>query len=409
MLDLIKTLDPANGLARGWQIFPPDSGLPLWSLAVDIGGLAARGQAVDEYPLHTVGAFGVSRADTMTRAAGEAVERYALFPARLGPAEVTATAVELGSAALDFAGCALGDPAARDRRMRWYAGRRLDSSLSVWVPAALVDYPVHDLSFDPTPSGAAAGPTLDFAVRGGLIEVIERDAVGVAWAAERELGEFDVEQEIAAARPTADWRHLTRLYRAALGQGLRPRLLRVPTLPGFHGVLAAVLDGDALAAVGAKAHENLGRALLVALQESLQIREALTRLRDDWGGVADAPDVVHDDMDRARLWLTEAATTELQRRLRDVPPVRPGAASQPPLALDELVAAVAADGGNPVAVDLTARLPEAHRAMGWHAAKVIVAGYQSLRMDERHQFTWQRARLAAAGAAVPGSFPHPLI
>ena len=68
-----------------------------------------------------------------------------------------------------------------------------------------------------------------------------------------------------------------------------------------------------------------------------------------------------------------------------------------------------ASGGGPVAVDLTARLPEAHRAMGWHAAKVIVAGYQSLRMDERHQFTWQRARLAAAGSAVPGSFPHPLI
>ena len=404
----MKTLDPANGLARGWRILPPDSGLPLWSLAVDIGGLAARGQTVDAYPVHTVGAFGVRRIDTMTRAAGEAVERYALFPAGPGPAEITATAVELGPAGLDFAGCALGDPAARDRRMCWYEGRRLDSGCPVWVPAALVDYPVHDLSFDPTPSGAAAGPTLDFALRGGLVEVIERDAVGVAWAAERELGEFEVEQEIAAARPTSDWRQLTRLYRAALERGLRPRLLRVPTLPGFHAVMAAVLEGGALAAVGAKAHENLGRALLIALQESLQIREALTRLRDDWGVTA-APEVVHDDMDRARLWLTEDATAELERRLRDVPPVRPGAASSPPLALDELVTAVVADGGGPVAVDLTARLPEAHRAMGWHAAKVIVAGYQSLRMDERHQFTWQRARLAAAGSAVPGSFPHPLI
>jgi ribosomal protein S12 methylthiotransferase accessory factor len=405
---MLKTLDPVNGLAQGWQVVPPQPPAPpLWSLWVDIGGLAARGQTAGEYPVHTVGAYGVSRTDTITRAAGEAVERFALFPSENGPPTVTALAGELESI-VDFAGSGLGDPSAGGRLLRWYQGQWLDSGRPVWVPAGLVDYPADEPCFDPTPSGAASGPDWEFAVRGGLLEWIERDAVGVAWAADATLGEFDVEAEIAAAPPSPDWRHLARLYRAARRQGLRPRLLRVPVLPGLHCVLAAVVDEPDLAAVGAKAHEDLGRALLVALQEALQVREALTKLRGLWETVV-APEVVRDDMDRARLWLSETAVTELERRLRQVTSVRPGSPSRPPYTLIELVAAVTADGGRAAAVDLTARLPEAHRAMGWRAVKVIVAGYQPLRMDEACQFTWQHKRIAAAATKPVGYFPHPLI
>ncbi|WP_233611533.1 YcaO-like family protein [Amycolatopsis sp. WAC 01376] len=399
---MIKTLDPANGLTRGWRVAPPQrSEPPLWNVAVDIGGLAVRGRTIDEYPVHIVGACGVSRKDTISRAAGEAVERFALFPGERGPDAIKATSDALGDTALDFEG--LGDARAEGRPLRWYRGRRLGSGESVWVPAGLVDYPAEDPWFDPTPSGAAAGPTREFALRGALLELIERDAVSVAWAADVELEEFDVEAEIAAARPTADWRHLTRLYRSVCAQGLQPRLLRVPVLPGFHCVLGAVIDGGR-AAVGAKAHEELGRALLIALQESLQVREALRRI-----GRRTVPEVVRDDMDRAALWQTESAVTELDRRLRGLATTEPGATSRPPHSLTDLVAAVVADGGRPVAVDLTARLPPEHRAMGWHAIKVVVAGYQPLRMDERHEFTWQRARIAAAATKPVRYFPHPLI
>ncbi len=371
---------------------------------MDIGGLAVRGRTEEDYPVHTVGAYGVSRTDTMSRAAGEAVERFALFPREHGPEARTATAAELGEHAFDFARYRLGDPAAAGERLRWYRGRWLDTGQPVWLPAGLVDYPVAEEWFDPTPSGAAAGPSEEFALRAAMLELIERDAVGIAWAAELTLQEYDVEAELALARPGADWRHLARLHRWALNHGLRPRLLRVPGPPGLHCVLAAVLDGPSLGAVGAKAHPDPGRALLVALQESLQIRDALRKLRAGWGG--GVPEVVRDDLDRARLWLTEPAAAELARRLRDLPPVPPGAPAPEPV---DLLSTVVRDGGRPAVVDLTGRLPEAHRVMGWHAVKVVVAGYQALRMDERCEFTWQRERLVRAGARTPNPFPHPLI
>lgn len=410
MFDLIRTLDPDNGLARGWQVHPPQPpNRPLWSAAVDIGALATRGQTVDEYPMHKVGAYGASRVDTITRAAGEAVERFALIPNdNGGPSTITATTAELCSGGLDFESYSLGDPAARNQPLRWYQGQWLDSSEPVWVPDGLVDYPVDNPWFDPTPSGAAAGRDLESAVRSGLLEFIERDAVSVAWAAESELQEFDVEAEVTAAQSDPNWRHLSRLYRSACSQDLRPRLLRIPVLPGLRCVLATIVDGCDLAAVGAKAHEDLGRALLIALQESLQIRETLTALREQWG-VSAAPKVVRDDMDRAQLWLTETAVAELERRVHGVSTAKPGSPSAPPLTLNELVTAVVEDGGRPVAVELTSRLPEAHQAMGWRAVKVLVPGYQPLRMDERHEFGWQHARIAAASTKSVQYFPHPLI
>ncbi|MGH3765864.1 MAG: YcaO-like family protein [Pseudonocardiaceae bacterium] len=407
---MIQTLDPANGLTHGWLMRPPQGpDHPMWTMVVDIGGLAVRGLSIDDYPMHAVGACGVSRTDTITRAAGEAVERFALFPGdEAGPRAITATAVELDSAGLDFAGSGLGDPHALDRPLRWYQGSRLDCQQPVWVPSGLVDYPLADPWFDPTPSGAASGPDLRFAVRGALLELIERDAVGVAWAAESPLQEIDVEAEIALARSHPNWRDLARLYRWAREQDLRPTLVRVPVLPGLHCVLAAVIDGPDLAAVGAKAHEDLGRALLIALQEAVQVRDVLTALRGQWGPTA-APDAVRDDVDRARLWLTEAAVAELERRLHDLPAASPGPPSSPPRTPAELVAAILADGGRPAMVDLTTRLPETHRAMGWRAVKVVIPGYQPLRMDERHQFGWQHERIEAARTKPTRPFPHPLI
>lgn len=402
MHELIGSLDPANLLTRGWTLRPPSSGLPLWRAGVDI---AEPGSAEP----YVVGAYGVSRTDTITRAAGEAVERYALRPRRSEhPATLMATAAELGARALDFAGSGLGDPDAWAEPVRWYRGWWLDSAEPVWIPDGLVDYPVPDRRFDPTPSGAASGPTLDFAVRAALAEQIERDAVSVAWAAGIRLDQFDPGREIASAPPSPRWRHFARLYGAARDLGLRPRLFRVPVLPGMHCAVATVIEGDDLAAVGAKADEDLGRTLLTALQESLQIREFLT-LRREEGKPATPSGAVCDDADRAQLWLSAPAIAELRRRTDHARTTPSGVPSAPRRALPDLVAAVLADGGRPAAVDLTARLPPAHRAMGWRAVKVVVPGYQPLRMDERHEFTWRYDRIAAAGAKTPCRFPHPLI
>lgn len=377
MFDLISTLDPAHGLTRGWQMRAPRPSGLMWSVAVDVGS----GQ--------TVGACGVGRADTITRAAGEAVERFALMP-RDGLETVVAPLRALDGA-FDFVEASLGDPRAEE--VRWYRGAWLDSAEPVWVPAGLVDHPADTPWFDPTPSGAAAGPDLEFAARAALLEWIERDAVAAVWASGEGLRLVDVE----LTGP------LRRLHASAVAAGLRPRLVDVPVLPGLSCVLAAVVDGPALAAVGAKAHHDPARAMLVALQESLQVREALLAMRAEWGEVT-APSVVRDDSDRARLYLTPSAVAAVEERLSGLPAVT-SLECGPQRTLDELVAAVVADGGRPALVDLTPRLPLVHREMGWRAVKVVVAGYQPLRMDERHAFGW-------TGRVVPGAvtpFPHPLI
>ncbi|GLY50312.1 YcaO-like family protein [Lentzea sp. NBRC 102530] len=373
MFDLISTLDPANGLTRGWEMRAPEADRPMWSVAVDVGGA------------HPVGACGAGRMDTLARAAGEAVERFALVPGD-GVESVRARSLP---GALDFAGASLGDPRAAGETLLWYRGCWMDSGAPVWVPAGMVDHPGDTPWFDSTPSGAAAGPDLEFAARAALLEWIERDAVAVAWATG--AGVRRVEPPPGPVR---------RLVESA--RDVAPQLVSVPVLPGLTCVVAAVVDGPALAAVGAKAHHDADRAMLVALQESLQVRAALLAMRAEWGEVT-APEVVRDDADRARLYLTPAAVAEVRERLHDQPLTE--LASGPAMTLDELVAAVVADGGRPALVDLTARLPELHRAMGWRAVKVVVPGYQPLRMDERHVFGWRHDRLNGA----VGSFPHPLI
>ncbi|MFE0022990.1 YcaO-like family protein [Amycolatopsis sp. NPDC059021] len=418
MLDVMATLNPAHGLAGRWQVArpsPPDH--PLWSIAVDIGGLGARDAGEEEYPLHLVGACGASRSDAMVRAAGEAVERYALMPRRAGgPRSRTGTTAP---DTLDFAAESLGDPAAAGEPLTWYEGHWLGSGEPVWLPAGLVDYPVSTRWFDPTPSGAAAGGDLDFALRGALLETIERDAVAVAWAAEAGLTALDTDAELAAAPRTQPWRQIRTLWTSAREAGLTTSLAEVTTgLPGVHCVLAAAVDrtrGRTLAAVGVKAHPDWGRAILIALQEALQVRTALLGIADTIGD-AQVP-MVRDDVDRARLWMTEPAVAELERRLRDLPVRATRIRDVPaaPVTPESLVRGMIADGARPAAVELTGRLPEVHRAMGWRVVKVIAPGYQPLRMDEATSFGWRHDRIDAVRrrhgltAGRHATFPHPLI
>ncbi|MFF4228970.1 hypothetical protein [Streptomyces sp. NPDC001820] len=75
------------------------------------------------------------------------------------------------------------------------------------------------------------------------------------------------------------------------------------------------------------------------------------------------------------------------------------------------------DGADPLAIDLTGRLPVALREMGWAAVKVVPVGYQQLRMTESYGFSWNterlrtaesRAGLAADGRPAYRDRPHPL-
>ncbi|WP_165818530.1 YcaO-like family protein, partial [Frankia canadensis] len=311
MIDARATLEPEAGIARGTTLVPPAPDQPLWTVAVDIGGLDAaghRGLADGDYPLHLVGAAGLRPGDALLRGAGEAVERFALRPGpRPGaPGEHVPR--------LPFADptVALGSPAADPDRLRWLPGRDLVSGDEVVVPAALVDYPAGDelalRCFDPTPSGAAAGADLAMALGNALHEIVERDAVMVAWAAQLRLERVDL---AALAPPPARAAELDRLVRAADELGLSVTFGAIPTpLRGVECVVAIMIDdggaeagaggaggagggngarnaatGLPLAAVGARASPCRAAAIVGAFREAFQVRAALRGVGQWYGPV----------------------------------------------------------------------------------------------------------------------------
>ncbi|MFG3152463.1 YcaO-like family protein [Streptomyces sp. NPDC048219] len=402
MIDVPRTLAPATGIASRYSLLPPQGDNPLWSTAVALAPVAGVDET--EVPLSALvaGANGHSRADALLRGAGEAVERRALHPDdRLGTVHGTASRLGRPALAAHDPRHALAHPDAADAELAWYPARRLSDSAEVLVPAHLVDWPTTEPAslFDPGPSGAASGGSADMALRSALVEIVERDAFTVAWG--RQLGLPCWSDPFAAVagepdRPTGE--ALRTLWRRALDRGAEAVFARIPTaVDGLWCVVACLLEPErpgALVTVGMKASDRPYDALLGALQEAWQVRAALEVTLLD-GPVADVPDPLVTEHDRIRYMLTGRA----RRAVRDwVAGFVPGGEPMTPaeVSTDAIVAALLADGADPLVVDLTPRLPATVAAMGWRAVKAVPAGYQNLRMDETHRWSWNRSRLDSA-------------
>ncbi|MEW1660653.1 YcaO-like family protein [Streptomyces sp. NPDC093707] len=406
-------------------------------MLVDIGVLShgEPNRTESDYPLHLVGAYDVCRRDALQRGAGEAVERYALLPCpEAGPRLFHVSAAELGAEALPFSDpwAALGHPDANEIPLDWYRGSRLIDGSPVLVPAPLADWTgapgpsseadyAETILFDPSPSGAASGAGHEHATRSALLEIIERDAVIVAWYAQLALAAVDINQIVTAAAPTLHRRSLRTLLDGARAKGLTPVFARIPTCtPDLACTICVIVDRDGgpLGAVGAKASGDGVRALLGALQEAMQIHELLARMRSRLTPPSPGANVVRHDVDRAWAWTMPKTVDALERwtatfRVEAWDPPR----TTPDLAT--LVTGLSADGANPVVVSLTERLPAAVRDLGWSAVKVLCPGYQPLRIDERPIFSLHRERIHSAArrtgraSALPATevfpLPHPLI
>ncbi|MFF7812406.1 YcaO-like family protein [Streptomyces sp. NPDC007945] len=434
MIDFLATLDRSHGLAERFEAVPPTAPADLlWRVLVRItpptAPAPARGQTLDPC---VIGAYGHSRTDALPRGVGEAVERYALFPPRTRPpGTVRGTLRELAGRALPFdrPDLALGHPGAADRTLDWYPARRLRDGAEILVPAPLVDYPyagADGQDFDPSPSGAAAGHGPDMALRAGLLETIERDALLVAWERRLRLARVhpgaEGPGEVLRGRANALRRNLLALWRKAERAGLEPVLADLPTgLPGVVCTVGVIVDrtGDhPLATVGCNASDDPWWSMLGALQEALQIRSVLLNAWEEHGfgtTPAPAPADIRDDDDRLRHVASRAAFAHVTEWVAGFTEERPPRAAAEAGTAD-LVRALVADGADPLAVDLTPRLPAGLREMGWAAVKVVPAGYQALRMAEGRSFTWNAHRLNTAeartgrpaGTSVHADRPHPL-
>jgi ribosomal protein S12 methylthiotransferase accessory factor len=421
MLDVATLLDPRSGLVTELDVRRPSrDDIPLWRAfaSLDCEHSRAPAGALALLPC-TTGACSTTRAQAVVRAAGEAVERLALH----GAGQQEATRAQLGERALDFCAPDVGlaaDPG--ERALRWYPATRLSDGVGRLVPGGLVEFPAaaeDREGFDPGPSGAAAGLGRDAALRGALLETVERDAVIVAWARQQRLGRIDVDAVLADARWDAEWAELERSVRLARDAGFTPVFAQIPLgIAGLTCVVGGVRspgDHHDLLALGVKVSSHPARAACGALHESFQLQAALRLFESP-----DAHDaVVTDDTERVRFLASRTGVDALEAWLAD--PVDcpfPGAPTRRDWAVEDLAAELIADGLDPYVVDLTDQLPEKVRQQGWSVVKVIPVGYQPLRIDERHTFGWNHTRLGTAQARTgvpvrrtdpePFELPHPL-
>lgn len=415
--DLEPLLHSSAGLVESHCVDPPSaSTVGMWRVTVRLK-CAHDGEPGVPAPQPCVaGAVARTRAEALRRAVAVSVARFALHSSP----GVVATASELGAGAFAGAGHDVSlsalDPTTPTT---WYPARHVRSGRQVLVPAGLVDHPGPrgEVGFDPGPSGASAGLGYDAALRSALLETVERDAVIVSWARRLHLRAIDLGS--LAAREDDGGRELDDLLGLAGAAGLSSVVAEVPA--SVRGVRCVVggfrADSDAgpTICVGATASDDLATAVRGALAKSLLLPH-LAAPRDDRARI-DPPSVITGEEDRLAFFASVRGADALEHWLAD--PAPPRARTAGGLSCEGLLRHSMSDGLDPLVLDLTCRLPRAARDRGWSVVKVVPAGYQPLRVDERCAFGWHlgRVRNAPRRTGVPARLgtdqrrwaPHPLV
>ncbi len=367
MIGYLETLDPSIGVARDATLYPPCvENCRLWTLAIDIGRNGPSDGEV--HSLGLVGAAGLTRHDTILRGVGEAVERRSLFPSAY--------------------------------RKSPYSGFRLsDWKQTVVVPEAEVDYPLYvsaNVTVDPSPSGAASGPSLETAIRSGLLELVERDAVMVAWNRQARLERVDLAEHRGS-------NSLGRLLTSAEEQNAEVVIARMATpIPGYNAFVGCVIGLAPVSAVGAAISYSSLEGSSRALREALQVLCVLRGVHAAYGEVP--PSLVVDDLTRARYWTSKEANLSLREWVDAFVPPASNHADGRSLTFAELADELERSAGPAFAVDLTPRLPIGAQRLGWHSAKVVCAGLQALRMTEANPKNFNTERMKAAQEQHPPGF-----
>lgn len=238
MADFRVVLDPASGLVDQVHVRPPVPGFRiLWSIGATLGPAPQE----ESFRIDLAGACGPRRNETLVRAAGEIVERWAVTAQEhLGPAPT---------------------------------------------------YP------DSGPSGAAAGPSPTFCHHRGLGELIERDAAMRGWY----TCEGIVELDSAALLPELG--DLRQPVESCCEQGAQLIMLSLPSrcrdLEVIMGVLVHPEPG--IVACGLGCASTRRQASQTAVREACQIHDLYTEMQQAQGR-PDTPTAIRDDRDRAWWW-----------------------------------------------------------------------------------------------------------
>ena len=263
------TLDVMAAVARIGGVVTHVSSVPLdssYSLRVAHVGRGLHPEAARS--VLDGAAIGLDADDAERRAVMEGLEHYA---AAAWDAEDFrwSSSEDLGEDAIPVEELPRANPFDARDRIRWVEGWDLADGRPVWVPAvmAYVALPpaVEAEGFWPQIStGCAAHGDLGAAVIGGLLEVVERDAVAITWLLERPLTRIEGAEQLLA--PIAGCGLEVALYDATTDVGI-PVVVAVLRGAGpVATVLAAACRADPQAAAA--------RALAEAVHARTMLRLA---------------------------------------------------------------------------------------------------------------------------------------
>jgi len=371
------------------------------------------------------------RERAVIRACGESVERYCSAFLRMEELPV-ATASALAAAnrrfiptgeVYPFAEAQYSEPGfpyrpvRAETPIRWTRGTSTATGEQVWVPASCVyvpylfDVAVEPFTHMPISTGLAAGPSPDFCVRKGVLEILERDALMVAWHNRLSLPRLDP-KSCAGLSPAID-----QLLRAG-APGASQWYLTVLTLDVDVPIIGAALIDEAdppLTSFGISADPDPARAILLALEEAALTRVLVNRSPEmaDPSALAARPlATLRDHL------LAHASSPRLRESLRFLTD------DGPQITFEDLARRARSEsqvgllprlwdaGFDPVWVDVTT---DDVRECGISVVRTIIAGAQPLDSDHRYRHVGGRRLFSvpvALGRPAPtvdtlNPDPHP--
>jgi len=385
-----QLVSPRTGIIAEFAVASRDSTEPpqpqVWRARLANHGFASE---LDESHLSCSGK-GMTREQAWTSCLGEAVERYSGgcwnpeeavscrrrdLPGRsVDPEELVLYRPEQ-YADLPYA------PYDDESILRWVRGRSLVHDDEVWVPAIAVfmEFQVQseeEFLFPVTSNGLAAGPTLGDAVLSALYEVLERDAVMIAWLARLPATPLDPQ-----THPDADVRRLARAYRR---RGVELALYQVPTDHPVSVVIGIAFQngghGGPCATVGLGASIDQVAAARSAALEVGQVRPAFrararTHDRQRIAELVAEPMLTQSLEDHALLYADPAMRSAFD--FLDGPRGTWAAPGAPAMsdALAELIAHFHCNGGDMLYVNLT---PPDLEPLGLFSARAVIPGFQPI-------------------------------
>ena len=417
---LAGLVDPYVGiiryLAEESDYAPDEPGFVLWrSELAPTSPLSDGGYR----RVSTAGGRGLTATEARIGAVFEALERYCLSIYRRADLTVTThrALVAAGADTLDpveLAG-APTRPHLRDCPLSWTTATSVLTGEPVRVPAQLVYLPYafpdgEPVLRDPLTTGAAGGLGAGFAVRNGLLEVVERDAVMLLHY--RRLRPPVLAPGVFAGTDVSWLLAEMRRY------GLGCTLFHVDTGLPAHVVVCRVDDATGVGpaqSVGSKAAASMVDAARGAILEAALLRRALRLRAAKVRAVAEhyLADLSSIDCLQARshTWAQPEMTSHLDYLTAAGAEVIQHAGEVPDQWRGDLalVEAAAAAGGDVLVTDVTT--PEVD-ALGVCVVKVVVPGLQPMHLSEQYP-SWMRRLLTFGGRTVAPSgltsAPHPFL